>query len=90
MSKTLKLISLAIFAGVLSSSSFAMSASDAKKAGLIEENCKGYVQPKSNEGQAVAEDINAKRRVEYARLAAEQKLTIEVVAVTAGAKLCGK
>jgi len=86
----IKGLSLVLLTGMISMPAGAMSASEAKSAGLIAEDCKGYVQAKKPEGQSVAYDINSKRRAEYDRLAAQQNLPAEVVAATAGAKLCGK
>lgn len=75
---------------LIAGQALAMSAPEAKNAGLIKEDCQGYVQALKPEGQSVATDINAKRREEYQRLAAEQKLPVDVVAKTTGAKLCGQ
>lgn len=68
----------------------AMSASEAKKQGLITEDCRGYVQAVKPEGKAVADQINDQRRQEYARIAGQRNVPVAVVEAEAGNKLCGK
>lgn len=76
---------------VFASNAWAMSASEAKSAGLIKEDCRGYVVALKPEGQAVANDINAKRMAEYKKIAAaDGKITVDMVAAATGSKLCGK
>ena len=70
---------------------WAMSAQEAKAAGLIKEDCRGYVTATSAQGQSIADDINGKRATEYKKIAAaDGKITVEMVAAAAGQKLCGR
>ncbi len=73
------------------------SASDldaAKAKGALGEQADGYVgvvdANASDAEQALAKDINAKRRAHYERIAAENGTPVEAVAQLAGAKLIEK
>lgn len=85
-----QIILTAMMMCLASTAALAMSASEAKNKGLIQEDCSGYVTAIKPEGKSVASEINAKRREEYSRLAAQQKVSVDVVAATTGAKLCGR
>lgn len=64
---------------------------EAKSAGLLGERIDGFVgvvrADAPPETRALAEDINARRRVEYAAIAERQGVAPEVVAQLAGEKL---
>lgn len=80
--------SMAVLVGLISMPAWAIDAQEAKKQGLIKEDCQGYVVALKAEGQAAAADINAKRKAEYERLAKQQGVPVDVVATTTGQKLC--
>ena len=84
-----KIILSAVLMGLVSLPALAVDAQEAKKKGLIKEDCQGYVVALKAEGQAAASDINAKRKAEYERLAKQQGVPVDVVAATTGKKLCG-
>lgn len=80
-------ISLLLLAGALTTTAFAMSAQEAKSKGLIKEDGRGYVVALKPEEQGLADQINAQRKAEYQRIAAEKKVSVDAVAATAAAKL---
>jgi uncharacterized protein YdbL (DUF1318 family) len=86
----LKLSAVALLVGLVAVPAEAATASEAKAAGLIKEDCVGHVVALKPEGNAVAAEINAKRDAEYKSIAASKGVPVEQVAATTGAKLCGK
>jgi uncharacterized protein len=90
LKKMTRLASFVILAGAVTLPAAAMSAKEARKAGLIVEDCKGYVKPKTDAGKTVADEINAKRQAEYQRIAAQDGVDVNDVAATAGTKQCKK
>lgn len=66
---------------LLAAPAFAGSLQDARARGLVGETLTGYVAvvQESAEALAVANEVNAQRRAEYARIAAENGQTAEIV-----------
>jgi uncharacterized protein YdbL (DUF1318 family) len=68
----------------------AASLAQAKRQGMVCELPTGYLAATSkatNETRAMVNDINQKRRAEYARIANEQKVTVEQVGKLTAQKL---
>ena len=70
----------------------ALGLGEAKAKGLVGEQADGYVGVVSGGGEAsaVAKQVNAKRRAEYAEIAKKRGTTVEAVAALAGAKLVAR
>ncbi len=69
---------------------FAADLHSARAAGQIGEKADGFVTALDPSVQALADEVNAKRRVQYAEIAAKKGQTIEVVgAVFAGTIAAG-
>ena len=82
----------ALTAITLSFPAFAVDSLDeAKTQGLVGETPKGYLSPVSNaptpDVRLLINDINAKRRAEYGKIAAARSQTLSVVEQLAGKKL---
>lgn len=74
-------------AGLLfASAAHAMTLQEAKAAGLLGEQANGYVGVVSASAEAsqIANDINAKRRIEYQAIAEKNGTTLEAVEALAG------
>jgi uncharacterized protein len=73
---------------LLSFSAFAMSLQEAKSQGFLGEQQNGYLgQVKANaQARALMEEINAKRRAEYERIARKNNISVEDVARLAASK----
>lgn len=73
----------------LSTAAFAMDLKAARDAGLVGEKLDGYVAvlKPSDDVNALASDVNAKRSVEYARISKENNQSISVVAKLAAPKI---
>ena len=68
---------------------FGLSLEDAKTRGLVGERPNGYlgvVNPGSQEAQALANEVNAKRRQAYQDIASRNKTQLQAVEVLAGEK----
>ncbi|RCU45328.1 DUF1318 domain-containing protein [Corallincola luteus] len=89
----IKRISMGLLALLLSASVFAAITLDAAKSqGLVGEQLDGYlgVVVASDDVSALVTDINAKRQQAYAKIAKQNQLTLEQVAVLAGKKAIDK
>ena len=72
-----------------SGSAFGLSLEEAKTKGLVGEKASGYlgvVNPGSPEAQALAADVNEKRRQAYQDIAARNKTPLQAVEALAGEK----
>ena len=67
----------------------ALDLAEAKAKGLVGEQADGYLGVVSGGGEAsaLAREVNAKRRAEYAEIAQKRGTTVEAVAALAGKKL---
>ena len=79
-----------LIAGMLfAAPAFALDLHTARAQGLVGETLTGYVAVVKNtpEAQAVVAEVNAARRAEYARIAAENGQTVEVVGTLASEQI---
>lgn len=84
------LLGLAIIACVVAAfPAFAMDLHQARHSGLIGEKADGYVAvlKATPEAQALAQDVNAKRRQEYTRISNENKQPIAIVSALAAKQI---
>lgn len=85
-----RLITMALLGATMCvQSAFAIDLDTAKSRGLVGETRNGYlaaVVTTSPEANAVVEDINAKRRAEYARIAAANGQEVQVIEKLAAQK----
>ncbi|HEY8189435.1 MAG TPA: YdbL family protein [Micavibrio sp.] len=90
----LRFLSVMIAAGLLmaSGSAFALDLHDARHAGMVGEKLDGYVAVLKGgaEVEALAKDVNSKRKLEYARISNENKQPIDVVAKVAAEQIINK
>ncbi len=86
------LTALAVAGILFSAQAFAMDLHAARKAGLIGEKLDGYVAvlKHSPEVDALAENVNAKRQAEYAKISAANAQSLEVVGKLAAAQIIEK
>lgn len=73
----------------LATPAFALDLHQARASGLVGEKLDGYVAPikVTPEVQALVQEINAKRKLEYARISAENKQPVNVVAKLAAEQI---
>lgn len=89
----LRFLSVMVAAGLMMAGpAFALDLHEARHAGMIGEQLDGYVAVLKGgaEVEALAADVNAKRKVEYARISSENKQPIDVVAKVAAAQIINK
>jgi uncharacterized protein len=81
-----------VTAVLMSFSVWAISLDDAKSQGLVGENSSGYLGlvVANSEAQAVVEEINAKRKAQYLKLAKKNNLSLAQVEALAAAKTIEK
>ncbi len=86
------LSALALVGFLASSSAFAMTLEEARGAGAVGEKLDGYVAvvKDSPEAQALAGEVNAKRKQEYARISQANGQKADVVAKLAAQQIFGK
>lgn len=89
--KKLNVITL-LSAALLSFSAWAISLDDAKNQGLVGEDSSGYLGlvVQSAEAKAVVDEINAKRKAQYLKLAKKNNLSLAQVEALAAAKTIEK
>ncbi|MGO3422972.1 MAG: YdbL family protein [Pseudoalteromonas distincta] len=89
--KKLNIITL-VSAVCMSFSAWAISLDDAKNQGLVGENSSGYLGlvVQNAEAKAVVDDINAKRKAQYLKLAKKNNLSLSQVEALAAAKTIEK
>lgn len=89
--KKLNVITL-LSAALFSFSSWAISLDDAKNQGLVGEDSSGYLGlvVQSAEAKAVVDEINAKRKAQYLKLAKKNNLSLAQVEALAAAKTIEK
>ena len=84
-----RLLGAAILWSAAIGSAFGLSLEEAKTNGLVGEKANGYlgvVNPGSREAQALAADVNEKRRQAYQDIAARNKASLQSVEALAGDK----
>ena len=86
------LTALAITGILFSTQAFAMDLHAARNAGLIGEKLDGYVAvlKHSPETDALAEEVNAKRQAEYAKISSANAQPLDVVGKLAAAQIIEK
>ena len=85
----IRLLGPAILWSAALGSAYGLSLEEAKTKGLVGEKASGYlgvVNPGSQEAQALAADVNEKRRQAYQDIAARNKTPLQSVEVLAGEK----
>tara|TARA_R110002012_G_scaffold1420_1_gene6027 strand:+ start:1322 stop:1651 length:330 start_codon:yes stop_codon:yes gene_type:complete len=89
--KKLNIITL-VSAVCMSFSAWAISLDDAKNQGLVGEDSSGYLGlvVQNAEAKAVVDDINAKRKAQYLKLAKKNNLSLSQVEALASAKTIEK
>ena len=89
--KKLNVITL-LSAALLSFSAWAISLDDAKNQGLVGEDSSGYLGlvVQNAEAEAVVDEINAKRKAQYLKLAKKNNLSLAQVEALAAAKTIEK
>jgi len=89
--KKLNVITL-LSAALLSFSAWAISLDDAKNQGLVGEDSSGYLGlvVQNAEAKAVVDEINAKRKAQYLKLAKKNNLSLAQVEALAAAKTIKK
>ena len=89
--KKLNIITL-VSAVCMSFSAWAISLDDAKNQGLVGEDSSGYLGlvVQNAEAKAVVNDINAKRKAQYLKLAKKNNLSLSQVEALAAAKTIEK
>ncbi|ATG76704.1 YdbL family protein [Pseudoalteromonas sp. 1_2015MBL_MicDiv] len=89
--KKLNIITL-VSAVCMSFSAWAISLYDAKNQGLVGEDSSGYLGlvVQNAEAKAVVDDINAKRKAQYLKLAKKNNLSLSQVEALAAAKTIEK
>ena len=85
-------IAALVSAVCLSFSAWAISLDDAKNQGLVGEDSSGYLGlvVQNSEAKAVVEEINAKRKAQYLKLAKKNDLSLAQVEALAAAKTIEK
>ena len=89
--KKINIITL-VSAVCMSFSAWAISLDDAKNQGLVGEDSSGYLGlvVQNAEAKAVVDDINAKRKAQYLKLAKKNNLSLSQVEALAAAKTIEK
>lgn len=75
---------------VFAAPAFALDLHDARAQGLVGERADGYVEalnPTAGGVSQLVTDVNSKRKAEYARIAAEKKQSVDVVAKLAAQQI---
>ncbi len=74
---------------LLAGTAFALDLHEARNSGILGEKADGYVAvlQKSPEADALAAEVNAKRRAEYQRISAENGQPVNVVATLAAQQI---
>jgi uncharacterized protein len=88
-----RFLSIIALMGVLAATpALALDLHGARAAGILGEKSDGYVQvlKSSAEADALASDVNTKRRAEYARISAENGQAVDVVAKLAAVEIAKK
>lgn len=90
--KILSRIALALSILVFSSPAFALDLNEARAQGIVGEQRDGYVAviKPSAEAQALANEINARRKEEYARISKANGQAVNVVATLAAQQIIQK
>ncbi len=81
----LKILTLLLV--LLSFPAMAMDLQGARAQGLVGEKLDGYVQAIDGSAQALADEVNGKRKAEYARISAENGQPVSVVAKIAAEQI---
>lgn len=83
---------IAILSLIISLPAFALDLDDAKSQGLVGEKINGYIGliKESDEVKTLIDEVNAKRKAAYAKVAAKNNLPIKDVEMLAGKKLIEK
>ena len=76
----------------MAASALALDLGEAKSSGLVGETATGYIAPIKSSGEidALVKDINARRKVQYQRIAEKNGISLEAVEVRAGQKAIAK
>jgi uncharacterized protein YdbL (DUF1318 family) len=90
--KKLSLTVLTLAALLLATPAFALDLHGARAQGLVGEKADGYVtaQQPSAEVNALVDDVNARRKAEYARISKENGQPLDVVGRVAAESIVGK
>lgn len=85
-------LGLALTMVVGMSAAFALDLHDARRAGVVGEKTDGYVAAiqSSPEVETLVADVNRRRKEEYARIAAQNGQSVDVVAKLAAAQIIAK
>ena len=83
----LKILTLLLV--LLSFPAMAMDLQGARAKGIVGEKLDGYVQALEPSAQGLVDEVNAKRRAEYARISKENGQPIDVVARIAAEQIIG-
>ena len=89
----LRFLSVMVAAGLMMAGpAFALDLHEARHAGMVAEKLDGYVAVLKGgaEVEALAKDVNAKRKLEYVRISKENKQPIDVVAKVAAEQIIKK
>ncbi len=81
-----------VMALTVSFPAYALDLHSARSAGIVGEKADGYVAviQDSSEAKALVAEVNSKRQAEYARIAAQNGQTVDVVAKLAAVQIIGK
>ncbi|MDQ7049099.1 MAG: YdbL family protein [Enterobacterales bacterium] len=91
LKQSLKFFALVLL--LISTSAFASSLTDIKAAGIIGEQANGYigfVKPASDEVKKLVSSVNAKRKVQYQKIAKSKRIMLHEVEIIAGRKAMQK
>ena len=86
----LPLVSCLVLSGALPVNAAALTLDEARCKKVVSELASGYRQENTAEGKELEEQINAKRKEAYAKIAAETGTAIELVAQQAADKIAKK
>ena len=91
----LRILGLLVAAGVMAivaNPAFAMDLASARASGVVGEKADGYVAviKSSDEADALAAEVNARRKAEYAKISAANSQPVAVVAKLAAEQIIGK
>lgn len=91
-SKILRTLAVATIALAFAAPSFALDLQSARSSGVLGEKNDGYVSvlKASPEASALAAEVNAKRKAEYARISKENGQSVDVVAKVAAETIISK
>lgn len=87
----MKVIYAAILASLIAFPAFALDLQEARAKGVLGELNTGYVKvlAESAEASKLADEVNAKRKAEYARISKENGQPVDVVAKLAAGQIIG-